>query len=252
MKFLGVIPARYKSSRFPGKPLADIRGKSMIQRVYEQASAAEKLDKVIVATDDKRIYQHVKDFGGEVQMTSDRHVSGTDRCAEVVESFGKVYDVVINIQGDEPFVHPVQIDSLANAFSLDTVDIATLMKRVDKVEELFNPNKVKLVLNRWKEAIYFSRHPIPYCKTADPEHWLQHHNYLKHIGMYGYRRSVLRIITGIEPTQLELAESLEQLRWLDSGYTIKAIETDLESPNIDTPEDLEEVMNNDAIWAEYL
>lgn len=248
MKVLAVIPARFASTRFPGKPLADINGKSMVRRVYEQVSKAVSIHHVVIATDDKRIFDHVQDFEGNVIMTSPKHPSGTDRAAEAYDYLNESFDVIVNVQGDEPFIRPSQIDDLVESFHSDTVDIATLIKRIDSPDELFNPNKVKVVVNKWKEAMYFSRHPIPYCKTADQQHWLSHHTYFKHIGMYAYRRAVLKLITSLQPSQTELIESLEQLRWIENGYTIKTIETEYESPNIDTVQDLNFILENTKLW----
>jgi 3-deoxy-manno-octulosonate cytidylyltransferase (CMP-KDO synthetase) len=244
MKVLGVIPARYASTRFPGKPLAEIHGKSMVRRVYEQVKKSASVHRIVIATDDDRIVQHARTFDAEVVLTSPRHPSGTDRCAEVLEKMEETFDVIVNIQGDEPFIQPGQIDAVVECFHQDTVDIATLIKQIDSTEELFNPNKVKVVTNRWKEAMYFSRHPIPYCKTADPEHWLQHCTYYKHVGMYAYRRAVLKLISSLSPSATELTESLEQLRWIENGYTIRTIETTFESPAVDTPKDLEYIIQN--------
>lgn len=241
MKFLGIIPARYASTRFPGKPLADMAGKPMIQRVYEQVVNA--LDAVCVATDDERIESAVKAFGGNVVMTSDRHRSGTDRCYEAYTKIGKGYDIVVNIQGDEPFIHPEQIETLKSCFEDDTVQIATLVKpfRPDDDFEtaLFNANTPKVVLNKNNEAMYFSRSIIPYVRGKNYKEWLPSHTYYKHIGLYAYRASVLKEITSLPQSPLELAESLEQLRWLENGYKIKAGITHRETIGIDTPEDLE-------------
>lgn len=246
MKVLGIIPSRYASSRFPGKPLIDINGKSMIQRVYEQASKTELLTDVVVATDDKRIEKEINHFGGEVMMTSDQHPSGTDRCQEVVEKLelsGVVYDVVINIQGDEPFIEPQQIDELISCFDKPNVQIATLVKNIDDLQELINPNINKVVINKRGEAIYFSRHPIPYFQNLDQNEWLSKHNYFKHIGIYGYRSKILKEITRLNKSKLEIAESLEQLRWLENGYKINVQITEFESLSVDTPEDLSKILN---------
>jgi len=237
--FIGIIPARYASTRFPGKPLAEIAGKSMIQRVYEQASKA--LDTVVVATDDARIYEAVEGFGGKAVMTSDQHRSGTDRCYEALTKTTGAYDVVINIQGDEPFVHPEQIEALKACFQDADTQIATLVKPFaadDDFEMLFNANSPKVVLNAKMEAMYFSRSIIPYYRNAPHTEWLHKQTYYKHIGMYAYRSQVLAEITGLPQSPLELAESLEQLRWLENGYRIKVGITDTETIAIDTPEDL--------------
>ena len=240
MKILGIIPARYASTRFPGKPLVSIKGKTMIQRVYEQAKQCTSLNQVVVATDDSRIYDHVLDFGGQVIMTSPNHQSGTDRCAEVALSYDD-YDAVINIQGDEPFINPNQIDKLANC--IDTgADIATLVKKITTNNELFNQNTPKVLINTMAEAIYFSRATIPLIRGQEQEKWLAHYQYFKHIGIYGYRLPILKEITKLPPSPLEIAEGLEQLRWIENGYCIKVAETEYETFAIDTPEDLEEIL----------
>ena len=239
---LGIIPARYASSRFPGKPLVDIQGKSMIQRVYEQASACKKLNKVIVATDDQRIYDHVLSFGGEVVMTNENHPSGTDRCYEALQKTKTAYDYVINIQGDEPFIDPSQINLLADLLNDVTVELATLMIPVDSHEVLFDKGEVKIVLNQNNEALYFSRMVIPYIKGVEEKDWHKHHNYFRHAGMYAYRTDILKKITQLQPSSLEKAESLEQLRWLENGFKIKCAITHHDSHCIDTPEDIEKVL----------
>lgn len=243
MRFTGIIPARYASIRFPGKPLADIGGKPMIQRVYEQAN--KQLEHVIVATDDERIEKAVKAFGGNVAMTSGYHRSGTDRCAEVLSMLEKeginVPDVVINIQGDEPFIQPAQIAKLMQCFDPPGAEIATLVKPIEEPEDIFNPNKPKVILNSNSEAIYFSRSPIPYVRTFKKEEWVTKHTYYKHIGMYAYRSDILKKLTRLKPSVLEMAESLEQLRWIENGYRIKVNITNEETLGIDTPEDLEEI-----------
>ncbi len=240
MKILGIIPARYASTRFPGKPLVSIKGKSMIQRVYEQAKQCTSLNQVIVATDDSRIYDHVLDFGGQVIMTSPNHQSGTDRCAEATLTYAD-YDAVINIQGDEPFIHPNQIDKLANCFDTGA-DIATLVKKITTNNELFNQNTPKVLINAMAEAIYFSRATIPLIRGQEQEKWLAHYQYFKHIGIYGYRLPILKEITKLPPSPLEIAEGLEQLRWIENGYCIKVAETEYETFAIDTPEDLEKIL----------
>jgi len=242
MNILGIIPARYASTRFPAKPLADLGGKSMIRRVYEQAMKSTALTKVVVATDHEAIHDHVADFGGAVCMTSSQHVSGTDRCYEVLSKEDASYDYVINIQGDEPFIDPAQIDLLASLLDGDT-ELATLIKRIDSVEQLFNPNLVKVVINKNSEALYFSRSPIPYMRNQDQVEWVLHHPYYKHIGMYAYRCNILEKITRLSVSSLEKAESLEQLRWLENGYSIKVIETNIETFGIDTPEDLKQALD---------
>ena len=239
MKIIGIIPARYASTRFPGKPLVDIQGKSMIQRVYEQCVKADKLSSVLIATDDQRIYDHVISFGGKAWMTSHEHQSGTDRCAEIIES-GKAgdWDAVINIQGDEPYIHPEQINLLCEVMQEKGVAIGTLVKKIDAQSELFNHNNVKVVLNNKLDAIYFSRSPIPFNRNFPEDEWLKHSTYYKHIGIYGYKTKTLLEISRLAKTNLEITESLEQLRWIENGYQIKAAVTHLESVSIDTPDDL--------------
>jgi 3-deoxy-manno-octulosonate cytidylyltransferase (CMP-KDO synthetase) len=233
---LGIIPARYGSTRFPGKPLIDIGGKSMIQRVYEQSLKSSSLKKVIVATDDERIAEHVINFGGEVAITSPTHQSGTDRCAEVLQKEKGEFDIVINIQGDEPFIDPAQIDLLAACFSDAEIDIATLVKKLIREEDIRNPNIVNAIMNKRNEAIYFSRSPIPYRRNPEAQI-----SYFKHIGIYGYRADALMEITKLPLGNLEKAESLEQLRWVENGYRIGVKETTMESLSIDTPDDLKHV-----------
>ncbi|MES2652579.1 MAG: 3-deoxy-manno-octulosonate cytidylyltransferase [Bacteroidota bacterium] len=231
MKILGVIPARYASTRFPGKPLVDIKGKTMIQRVYEQ-SILSSLNKVVVATDDERIAAEVTRFGGEFVMTANTHQSGTDRCAEVVKNLPG-FDVVINIQGDEPFIDPKQINLVCDCFKDENVQLATLIKEIHSEEELFNTNVPKVVIGQQQQALYFSRHPIPYLRNA-----AHVHQFYKHIGIYGYKTSTLLEITQLAPSTLELAESLEQLRWIENGYQIQTKLTEIETIAIDSPDDL--------------
>lgn len=243
MRIIGIIPARYESSRFPGKPLADIKGKPMIQRTWEQAKKA--LDTVVVATDDERIRKAVDTFGGIAVMTSADHRSGTDRCAEAAGLFSSItgieYDAVINIQGDEPFIQPEQIELLAGCFDEPEVRIATLMKKIDAQADIFNPNYPKVISDKKGYAIYFSRSPIPYVRNKDQDEWLHSHKFYRHLGMYGYRTDILLEITRLEPSSLEIAESLEQNRWLENGYPIRIKETELDTISIDTPEDLEKI-----------
>ena len=241
MNILGIIPARYASSRFPGKPLVDIAGKSMIQRVYEQAKKCTSLTEVIVATDDDRIYDHVLNFGGVAVMTASDHQSGTDRCAEVALQHPQ-YNVIINIQGDEPYIDPEQITKVAACFSSADVQLATLIKKVASFDELNNPNSPKVIINKLAEAIYFSRTPLPYLRGHEYKDWLNHYTYFKHIGIYGYRADVLQHVTKLPVSSLEKAESLEQLRWIENGYRIKVAETELETHAIDIPEDLEKLL----------
>lgn len=241
MKIIGIIPARYASSRFPGKPLIDIRGKTMIQRVVEQAQKAKLLNDVVVATDDKKILDVVNGFGGKAIMTEETHQSGTDRCFEAIQHFDKTADVIINIQGDEPFIHPNQIDLVASCFEDSSVQIATLVKKISNTEELFNPNIPKVLLNNRSEAIYFSRQTLPYIRNKKEEEWLTEHTFYKHIGIYGYKYEILKQITALKPSTLEQAESLEQLRWIEGGYKIKTKITDFESVAVDVPDDLKKL-----------
>lgn len=243
MKILGIIPARYASTRFPGKPLVEINGKTMIQRVYEQACKANSLSKVIVATDDARIATEVKAFGGEYVFTNPLHQSGTDRCAEAISHLPE-FDAIINIQGDEPFIDPKQIDLLASCFEDDTVELATLIKEINTEEELFNINIPKVVTNTNGEAVYFSRQTIPFIRNTETENWLSKHQFYKHIGIYGYKTNTLLAITKLPVSELEIAESLEQLRWIENGYKIQTKVTDIETLAIDTPEDLEKIISN--------
>lgn len=239
MKFIGIIPARYSSTRFPGKPLADIDGVPMIIRVVRQA--LKELDTVVVATDDNRIYDEVVKYGYNAVMTSVTHRSGTDRCLEAYDRFGHDADVIINIQGDEPFIHPEQIEELKQCYTDHTVTIATLIRRFPhdgSYESLSNPNSPKVVIDDNMNAIYFSRSVIPYLRGKERDTWQRCHQYYTHVGMYAYRVDVLREITRLPQSSLELAESLEQLRWLQAGYSIKTGVTDYETVGIDTPDDL--------------
>jgi len=239
-EFLGIIPARYASTRFPGKPLADINGKPMILRVLERAEKA--LDDIIVATDDQRIFDSVSKAGGKAIITSANHQSGTDRCYEALlihqDETHKKYDIVINIQGDEPFIQPEQIEMLMQCFKDPTIDIATLVKVIEDKSLIFDTNKPKVVLNRKREALYFSRSPIPFIRGVENDNWFDRHIFYQHIGMYAYRAKALAEITSLETGILEKAESLEQLRWLENGFKIKVALTEHESFGIDTPEDL--------------
>jgi len=239
MRLVGIVPARYGSTRFPGKPLVDIFGKSMVRRVYERASQAPELDEVWVATDDERIYDHVKAFGGKVMMTLSTHTSGTERCHEASELLSRGADAIVNIQGDEPFVHPKQISELCAVISRPEVGIATLVKRIEDPAVLLNPNKVKVVIDSANRALYFSRSAIPYFRDHSVTEWMAKHDFYKHIGLYAYKVDVLREIVHLEPSSLEQAESLEQLRWLERGRSIHCAITRYESPAVDTPEDLE-------------
>ena len=239
---VGIIPARYASTRFPGKPLIDIEGKTMLQRVYEQAAKSKLLNKVVVATDDEKIFTHVKSFGGEVLMTAAHHPSGTDRCMDALLQLKEDYNYVINIQGDEPFIEPEQIDELAAVLNDGTTELATQMIAVDSYEMLFDKGEVKIVFNTKNEALYFSRMVIPFIKGVDEKEWHQHHQYYRHVGMYAYRKDILEKITTLPVSSLEKAESLEQLRWIENGYKIKCVVTKYESHCIDTPEDVKKVL----------
>jgi 3-deoxy-manno-octulosonate cytidylyltransferase (CMP-KDO synthetase) len=241
MNVIGVIPARYDSSRFPGKPLVDIGGKSMIQRVYEQCSKSTSLNKLIVATDDQRIADHVKLFGGNVTLTSINHQSGTDRCAEVANNYPE-FDFLINIQGDEPMINPDQIDLLCKCFENPNASIATLVKKISSNEELFNENTPKVILNKNNEAILFSRTAIPFIRGKAKENWIEHYTFYKHIGIYGFKKETLKNLNNLPISALESAEALEQLRWIENGYRIHTAITDKESQAIDTPQDLEKLL----------
>ena len=237
MKFIGLIPARYASTRFPGKPLALLAGKPVIQHVYEQA--AKVLDAVYVATDDARIYNKVLEFGGKVVMTSIEHHSGTDRIEEALEKIGGDFDVAINIQGDEPFIAQSQIETLCHCFEDEVTQIATLGKPFECIEAVENPNSPKIVVDNRGYAMYFSRSIIPFVRGVERQEWLKKYPFLNHLGIYAYRTEVLKAITRLPQSSLELAESLEQLRWLENGYRIKVGITNVETVGIDTPEDLQ-------------
>lgn len=237
MKFIGIIPARYASTRFPGKPLALLGGKPVIQHVYEKVAAV--LEAAYVATDDERIYDAVKSFGGQVVMTRTDHKSGTDRIEEAIEKIGGEWDVVVNVQGDEPFVAKSQLDTICHSFDDPTTQIATLGKPFENMEAVQNPNSPKIVVDNMGFAMYFSRSVIPYVRGKEKSSWLTHYPFLKHLGIYAYRKNVLRQITQLPQSSLEIAESLEQLRWLQNGFKIKVGTTDVETVGIDTPQDLE-------------
>jgi len=238
MRIIGIIPARYASSRFPGKPLADIGGKSMIQRVYEQVKGCASLSEVVVATDDSRIEDHIRSFAGNVVMTSASHQSGTDRCAEVVNKISG-FDVAINIQGDEPFINPLQIELLCSLFTDPDTQIGTLVKRIDHSDDLFSENTPKVVFDKHGKALYFSRQTIPFYRGTDEQQWLSNRRYYKHIGIYGYRTPILQEITQLPLSGLEETEGLEQLRWLENGYDIRIAETEHDTIAVDRPEDIE-------------
>lgn len=235
-KFICIIPARYASTRFPGKPLAILGGKTVIQRVYEQVNKV--IHDVYVATDDQRIFNQVEEFGGNVVMTSPNHRSGTDRIEEALQHIGGQWDVVLNVQGDEPFIQPSQIETLCSCFDEQQTEIATLGKPFATIEAVENPNSPKIVVDNKGFALYFSRSIIPFIRGVEKNDWLSHYPFLKHLGIYAYRTEVLKQITQLPQSSLELAESLEQLRWLQNGYRIKVGTTDIETIGIDTPEDL--------------
>lgn len=244
MKILGIIPARFASTRFPGKPLTIINGKSMIQRVYEQSLKAELLTDVVVATDDQRIFDAVTSFSGKVMMTSSEHNSGTDRCCEIIEKIGNQYDAVVNIQGDEPFINPEQIDQIAALISTEESQLASLCKPIKDEDELFDENVVKVVFDKNGNALYFSRQTIPFLRKADRDaaSWMEQRTFYKHIGIYAYKVDVLKEIARLPQSGLELSECLEQLRWLENSYEIKMGITEFESYSIDTPQDVEKCL----------
>jgi 3-deoxy-manno-octulosonate cytidylyltransferase (CMP-KDO synthetase) len=244
MQFIGIIPARFSSTRFPGKPLALINGKTMIQRVYEQVTKTDVLTDVFVATDDKRIEEHIKNFGGKVVMTSSDHRSGTDRCFEAAYHVKydlniKENDVIVNIQGDEPYINPLQIKQVVDCFKNKEVKIATLIKKIDNKDDLFNPNVVKCIISDNNRAIYFSRQTIPYLRNKSPEDWIKIQPYYKHIGIYAYSYNMLETIIKLKQTSLEIAESLEQLRWIQNDIPVYIEFTNFESIAVDTPEDID-------------
>lgn len=244
MKILGIIPARYASTRFPGKPLTVINGKPMIQRVYEQSCKAEMLSDVVIATDDQRIFDAAIAFNAKVMMTSTEHNSGTDRCCEIIQKISGDYDAVVNIQGDEPFINPEQINQIAELIAKDNSQIASLCKPIINPDELFDENVVKVVFNSENKALYFSRNTIPFLRKVEKneKQWMENRTFYKHIGIYAYRSEVLQKISALPQSGLELAECLEQLRWLENSYEIIMGVTDYESYSIDTPEDVEKCL----------
>jgi len=241
MKTIGIIPSRYASTRFPGKPLVDINGKTMIQRVYEQAVKSQKLSRVIVATDDDRIFNHVKKFGGNVLMTDVEHTNGTTRCNQIIsllEDAGELFDIAVNIQGDEPYINPNQIDSVISLFENTNVQIGTLAKKITDNNELFDSNVVKVIMNNKGKAVYFSRQSIPMLRDVENTKWLENFDFYKHIGLYAYKTTILKEIAIMPASLLEQAEKLEQLRWLENEISISVNITDYESIAIDTQDDL--------------
>lgn len=242
MQILGIIPARYASSRFPGKPLVDMLGQTMIQRVHGQVKKSKTLSRVVVATDDARIYDHVLSFGGNACMTREDHPSGTDRCFEALQKQHDQFDFAINIQGDEPFIDPNQIDLLCSSLN-PTTELATLIQKIATLDQLHAPGEAKVVINHVHEAIYFSRSPIPFVQKAAPNDWLNKTTFYRHVGLYAYRNDILEKITQLSPSLLEKAESLEQLRWIENGFKIKTVETEMEeSICVDTPADMEKAL----------
>ena len=241
MKVIGIIPSRYASTRFPSKPLSMIKGKTMIQRVWEQAWKS-KLDAVVVATDDMRIANEVLKFGGQYVLTDPNHRSGTDRCREALYMVEGQYDAVVNIQGDEPFIVPAQINQVIELISRDDTQLASVAKRIEDEDELFSPNVVKVVMDKQDNALYFSRNPIPFMRNLDHDKWLQKGVFFNHIGLYAYKTETLCQIAEMQSTALEMAESLEQLRWLENGLRIRMGITQHESLSIDTQEDLEKAL----------
>lgn len=242
-EFLGIIPARYASTRFPGKPLAMLGNKPMIQWVYERASSL--FEHLLVATDDQRIHNAVERFGGKVQMTSPKHSSGTERCAEAAglyeEQKGLRFSHVVNIQGDEPLIQPEQLQTLIDCFQAPGIGIATLIRQMKEKEELENPNVVKVVVDQSFRALYFSRAPIPFVRSTGTEKESGNIQFYTHIGLYAFQREVLEQVVKLPPSALEQAESLEQLRWMEHGITIRTAVTNLPSLGVDTPEDLEKI-----------
>jgi 3-deoxy-manno-octulosonate cytidylyltransferase (CMP-KDO synthetase) len=248
LQVIGIIPARYDSSRFPGKPLVMINGISMIRRVYEQALKCKNLSRVIVATDDARIEEHINSFGGEVMMTAPYHLSGTERVSEVVEYLHTKdpenrYEVAVNIQGDEPYIDPAQIDSLITCFNDKDIQIATLIHEINSQDELFSPNVVKVIIDKNRKAITFSRAAIPFMRGVETDKWLNQHTYYKHVGLYAFRTQVLEIITRLKPSPIEMVESLEQMRWIENGFFIHTELTKSDSISVDSPEDLLKLTN---------
>ncbi len=254
MQVIGIIPARYDSTRFPGKPLQLIDGVSMIERVYQRATSSNLLDLIVVATDDDRIYQHVRQFNGQVIMTSKNHQSGTDRCMEALhileEQWKKTFDVVVNIQGDEPLIDPNNINLLVEKFQIPNVEIATLKRQIIDRDELFSPNVVKVITDLKDKAIYFSRNPLPFVANTIENEWLTQHVFYKHIGIYAYRSEILRKITNLAVSNLEKCEKLEQLRWIENSFSIYAYVTNSDVYAVDVPEDvakIENLLNNNIV-----
>jgi 3-deoxy-manno-octulosonate cytidylyltransferase (CMP-KDO synthetase) len=243
MKAAGIIPARFASTRFPGKPLALIHGKSMIERVYSRALKASSLSEVLVATDDQRIFDHVRDFGGKVMMTRADHPSGTDRCAEVAAALGTDFEVFVNVQGDEPYIHPGQIDLLVSCFKKPEIQIATLVKQLTESADLDNVNIPKVVRDVNGRALYFSRSPVPFSKPGNRDQFIRQNCFFRHIGIYGFRSQTLTEVAQLAHGMLEQCESLEQLRWLEAGYEIQTAISDHENYAVDVPGDIAFIEN---------
>jgi 3-deoxy-manno-octulosonate cytidylyltransferase (CMP-KDO synthetase) len=249
MKKIGIIPARYASTRFPGKPLVDILGKTMIERVYQRAIKSDVLDEVYVATDDNRICHVLESKNIPYILTDSKTPTGTERCLEAAKTLNlSDKDILINIQGDEPFIHGEQIALVVQAFDSDDVQISTLRKKIERIAPVLNPNSVKVVTNKENNALYFSRSPIPYLRNYPQDQWLEHAEFYKHIGIYGFRFSALKTICSLPKSPIENHESLEQLSWLWHGFDIKVLETMVESPSIDTPKDLEKILTNYRLY----
>lgn len=240
MKILGIIPARFSSTRFPAKLLKVVEGKSILQRVYEQCEKTKSLNKIVVATDHEAIFEHVESFHGEVVMTSEKHQSGTDRCAEALKIYGgnSSFDYVINIQGDEPLIDPNSIDALCTILD-NNIEIASACVKIERIEDLLSPNVVKVVLSEKKQALYFSRSPIPHIRDKKIDDWLKDDSFFKHLGLYAFRNDILEKLVKFPMAKLEKQEKLEQLRWLSNGFKINMVEVETEGFGIDTEEDFE-------------
>jgi len=242
-KAIAIIPARYASKRFPGKPLIEIAGKTMLKRVFDQVNKFKQLEAIVIATENQEIFEHASTFCDHVFMTNEAHQSGTDRCLEAVQLYSEAQsskpNVVLNIQCDEPFIHPSQIALLYHLFDNETTQISTIIKKIEKSKELHDSNKVKAIVDLNGNALYFSRQAIPFVRDVHSKNWLENHTFYKHLGLYGYRTSVLEALGNLKTSALENAEKLEQLRWMENGFTIRTAVTERESYSIDTPEDLE-------------
>ena len=243
MKVLGIIPARFNSSRFPGKPLATIGGKPMIIHVLERASLCKEISRLIVATDNPIIMDTVIKHGYEAMLTAESHPSGTDRCAEILSKIEDEPDICINIQGDEPFLDPDQLSALISCFKNSDCQISTLKHRINNQEELFSPDAVKVITDKNGKALYFSRSPLPYLRDQNEESWLSKQDYYRHIGLYGFKAEILKKVSKIEESSLEKAEKLEQLRWMENGFSVFVATSDKPNIAVDTPHDLKKAEN---------